>query len=182
MNENLKNPPQPDPDTAGPSATKKCPWPRPNNAKKAKKGSDIYNKLCWTSTEPPQPMRRYLFDGKPGVDDIVQSCNLLEIFELIITDEIVNHIVTYSNLYANQSIGNKEFKKFSDYVTGRRLLLLKSDCVLPHWFIKECCTNRNSICTILKTTFLTTQGLEEFYHKIRWYYWKIFYILLIMRN
>ena len=77
-------------------------------------------------------MRRYLFDGKPGVDAIVQSCNLLEIFELIITDEIVNHIVTYSNLYANQSIGNKEFKKFSDYVTGRRLLLLKSDCVLPH--------------------------------------------------
>ena len=111
MNENLKNPPQPDPDTAGPSATKKCPWPRPNNAKKAKKVSDIYNKLCWTSTEPPQPMRRYLFDGKPGVNDIVQSCNLLESFELIITDEIVNHIVTYLNLYANQSIGNKEFKK-----------------------------------------------------------------------
>ena len=56
-------------------------------------------------------MRRYLFDGKPGVNDIVQSCNLLESFELIITDEIVNHIVTYLNLYANQSIGNKEFKK-----------------------------------------------------------------------
>ena len=38
---------------------------------------------------------------------------LLEIFELIVTDEIVDHIVTYSNLYANQSIGNKEFKKTS---------------------------------------------------------------------
>ena len=31
---------------------------------------------------------------------------LLEIFELIVTDEIVDHIVTYSNLHANQSIGN----------------------------------------------------------------------------
>ena len=31
---------------------------------------------------------------------------LLEIFELIVTDDIVDHIVTYSNLHANQSIGN----------------------------------------------------------------------------
>ena len=58
-------------------------------------------------------MRRYLFDGQPGVNDIVQSCDLLEIFELIVTDEIIDHIVIYSNLYANQSIGNKEFKKTS---------------------------------------------------------------------
>ena len=58
-------------------------------------------------------MIRHSFDGKPGVNVIVQSCDPLEIFELIVTDEIVDHIVTYSNLYANQSIGNKEFKKTS---------------------------------------------------------------------
>ena len=33
MNENLKEPPQPDPDTAGPSAPKKRPRPTPNNVK-----------------------------------------------------------------------------------------------------------------------------------------------------
>ena len=49
MNENLKEPPQSDPDTAGPSTPKKRPRrPRPNNVK--------YNELCWTSTELPQPM------------------------------------------------------------------------------------------------------------------------------
>ena len=51
-------------------------------------------------------MRRHLFDGQPDVNEI-------EIFEFIVTDEIVDHIVTYSNLYANQSIGDKEFKKTS---------------------------------------------------------------------
>ena len=38
-------------------------------------------------------------------------CDQLEIFELIISDEIVDDIGAYSNLYANQSIGNKELKK-----------------------------------------------------------------------
>ena len=36
MNENLEEPPQqPDPETAGSSAPKKCYGPRPNNAKKS---------------------------------------------------------------------------------------------------------------------------------------------------
>ena len=58
-------------------------------------------------------MRKHSSDGQPGVNVIVQSCDPLENFELIVTDEIVDHTVTYSNLYANQSIGNKEFKKTS---------------------------------------------------------------------
>ena len=58
-------------------------------------------------------MRRHLFDRQPGVNDIVQSYDLLKIFKLIVTDEIVDHTVTYSNLYVNQSSGNKELKKTS---------------------------------------------------------------------
>ena len=111
--ENLEELSQPDPDAADPSAPKKRSWSRPNNAKKAKKGSDKYNELNWALTDPPQPMRRHLFDGQPGVNFIVQSCDSLEFFELIVTDEIVDHIATYSNLYASKSIGNKEFKKTS---------------------------------------------------------------------
>ena len=110
MNENLEEPPQLDPDTAGSSAPKKHHRPNPNNAKKAKIGSDKYNELCWTSIESPQLMRRHLIDGQPGLNIIVKSCDTLEILELIVTDEIVDHIVTYSNLYANQSIGNKKLK------------------------------------------------------------------------
>ena len=61
MNENLKEPPQPDPDTAGPP--KKRPRPRPNNVK--------YCELCWTSTKPPQPMRKHLFHEQPGVNNVI---------------------------------------------------------------------------------------------------------------
>ena len=57
-----EKPPQPDPDTPDPSAPKKRPRTRPNNAKKAKKGSDKYNQPCWKSTEPPQPMRIHSSD------------------------------------------------------------------------------------------------------------------------
>ena len=102
-----------DPDILLASLPKKRFRPRPNNAKKTKKGSDKYKELCSTSTEPPQPMRRHLFDRQPGVNVFAQSCDPLKIFELIVTDEIVDQIVTYSNLYANQSIDNKEFKKTS---------------------------------------------------------------------
>ena len=38
--------PQPHPDTAGLSSLKKRPRSRPNNAKKARQGSDKYNELC----------------------------------------------------------------------------------------------------------------------------------------
>ena len=31
-----------------------------NQAKRAKKGSDKYSGVSWTSAEPPQPMRRHL--------------------------------------------------------------------------------------------------------------------------
>ena len=66
-------PPQPDPDTAGLSAPKKHCRPRQNNAKKAKKGSDEHSELCWTSAEPPQPMRIHLFDEQPVVNVIVEN-------------------------------------------------------------------------------------------------------------
>ena len=92
MNENLEEPPQPDPDTAGSSARKKHHRPNPNNAKKTKIGSDKYNELCWTSTESPQLMRRHLIDGQPVLNIIVKICDTLEILELIVTDEIVDHI------------------------------------------------------------------------------------------
>ena len=51
-----QEPAQPYPDTAGSSAPKKHPRTRPNNTTKAKKGSDRYYELYWTSTEPPPPM------------------------------------------------------------------------------------------------------------------------------
>ena len=97
MYEDLREPPQPDRDTAGSSAPKTHPRPKPNNAKKAKEFSDQYNELCWISTEPPQPMRRHLSDGQPGVSAIVEICDPLEFFELIVADEIVDHIA--ANLF-----------------------------------------------------------------------------------
>ena len=62
LNENLEEPAKPDPDSAGSFVPKKCSRLKPNNAKKARKGSDKYNELCWTSTQPRQSIR-HLFDG-----------------------------------------------------------------------------------------------------------------------
>ena len=86
---------------------------------------------------------------------IVQSCDTLEIFELIVTDEIVDHIVTYSNLYANQSTGNKEFKKISrlckwEGITAPEIRLYLAKLIY-----------RKTICIILKTNFLRPQALDE---------------------
>ena len=67
-------------------------------------------------------MKRHLFDGQPGVNEIVQSCDPFDFFELIVPGEIVDNNVTYSNLDAN-----KGFKKHLDYVSWRTILLLKSD-------------------------------------------------------
>ena len=67
--------PQQDPDILPASLTKKRFRPRPNNAKKTKKGSDKYKELCCTSTEPPQPMRRHLFDRQPCVNVFVFARN-----------------------------------------------------------------------------------------------------------
>ena len=42
-------------------------------------------------------MRRHLSDGQPGVSAIVEICDPLEFFELIVADEIVDHIA--ANLF-----------------------------------------------------------------------------------
>ena len=86
---------------------------------------------------------------------IVQSCDTLEIFELIVTDEIADHIVTYSNLYANQSTGNKESKKISrlckwEGITAPEIRLYLAELIY-----------RKTICIILKTNFLRPQALDE---------------------
>ena len=165
-----EEPAQPYPDTAGSSAPKKHPRTRPNNTKKAKKGSDRYYELYWTSTEPPPPMWRHLFDGLPVLNNIVQSCDLLKIFEIIVTDEIVDHIVTYSNLYANQSISSNKFKKPSRLCKWKDISAPEIRLYLATLIYHGMFTNRKSISIILKTNFLRPQGLEELYHNIRWYY------------
>ena len=66
---------------------------------------------------------------------------------------------SHCNLFkfiSNQFIGIKSLRKHADYVSSRTLLILKSDCILPHWCIMECCANRKSICIILKAHFETT--------------------------
>ena len=58
-------------------------------------------------------MTRPFFSEQPDIRNIVNRCEPLEISELIVTDKIIDNIVTYSNLSATQFLGNKEFKKSS---------------------------------------------------------------------
>jgi len=47
------------------------------------------------------------------VNIIVESPEPINIFELIVTDKIVDHIVRYFNLYAEKMMANKKYKKSS---------------------------------------------------------------------
>lgn len=67
--------------------------------------------------------RRRTFDSQPGTKHVATSIELIDIFELTVTDKIVNNIVYYTNLYFRQPIGNKEIKNILG--NGQKLLLLK---------------------------------------------------------
>ena len=58
-----------------------------------------YTELSWMSTECSDYEETF-FIVKPGVHNTVKSCEPLEIFESIVTDEIIDHVATNSNLYA----------------------------------------------------------------------------------
>ena len=55
-------------------------------------------------------MRR-LFTGVPGISATVARESPIDIFELMITDELVEIIVEQTNLYFQQNIVGKIFKK-----------------------------------------------------------------------
>ena len=51
------------------------------------------------------PREKFVFTGQPGISDDVLDCeNPLDFFKLIITDELVDLIVNYTNIYADQMI------------------------------------------------------------------------------
>ena len=53
-----------------------------------------YNNLSWEDIPPQVGMKRVPFNGKPGVKHFF-------------TDELIEHIVYYANLFAEQSIAEK---------------------------------------------------------------------------
>ena len=109
-------------------------------------------------------MRKHLFYGLPGVN-VVQSCDSLEIFELIVTDEVVDHIETYSNLYANQSIGNKKFQKTSRLCKWENIAAPEIRLYLAALIYRGMLYKRKEHSYYTKN-FLIPQGLEELDHKI----------------
>ena len=56
-------------------------------------------------------MKRRLFIGVPGISATVVTESPIDIFELMITDELVEIIVEQTNLYFQQNIVGKIFKK-----------------------------------------------------------------------
>ena len=58
-------------------------------------------------------MKRRLFTGVPGIPGTVSTESPIDIFELMITDELVDIIVEQTNLYFQQNIIGKIFKKSS---------------------------------------------------------------------
>ena len=53
-------------------------------------------------------MKRVPFNGKPGVNASIISSEPIQIFEHFFTDEPIEHIVYYTNLFAEQGIAEKQ--------------------------------------------------------------------------
>ena len=58
-------------------------------------------------------MKRSLFIGVPEISIAVTTENSIDIFELMITDELIEIIVEQTNLYFQQNLVGKTIKKQS---------------------------------------------------------------------
>jgi len=74
---------------------------------------DKFENAKWQKEAPLGDMKRLQFYGTPGVSNIIQSDDPLEIFELMLTNEIVDYITQQTNLYFIQNVGGKVFKPTS---------------------------------------------------------------------
>ena len=89
--------------------------------KKKKVGK--YDELEWQKDPPVQDMKKQQFIDTLGMLHAVQSTEPIDIFEMMITDELVEYIATQTNLYFKQNISGKIFKATSLVIRH----LIKSD-------------------------------------------------------
>ena len=80
---------------------------------KRKKPTEKYEGIKWQKEPPIGGMKRRLFTGVPGISATVATEGPIDIFELMITDELVEIIVEQTNLYFQQNLVGKIFKKSS---------------------------------------------------------------------
>ena len=86
----------------------------PKQRKRAAKNISKYSNVKWTETEPTPAMRRHEFVGdEPGVTEHVTSNEPIDIFEIFVTDDLIELIVENTNLYAAQSMEGKEYARTS---------------------------------------------------------------------
>ena len=80
---------------------------------KRKNPTEKYEGIKWQKEPPIGRMKRRLFTGVPGISATVATKSAIQIFELMINDEYVEIIVEQTNLYFQQNIVGKIFKKSS---------------------------------------------------------------------
>ena len=91
---------------------------RPANSSKAeqnkrKKPTDVYEGIKWQKEPAIGGMKKRLFTGAPGISATAATETPIDIFELMITGELVEIIVEQTNLHFQQNIVWKIFKKSS---------------------------------------------------------------------
>ena len=80
---------------------------------KRKKVIDKYSSTKWVEEPPVGNMTRRQFIGVPGLGHEVKNKEPIELFELMITDELVEYITEQTNLYFKQNLVGKTFTKHS---------------------------------------------------------------------
>ena len=80
---------------------------------KRKKVIDKYSSTKWVEEPPVGNMTCWQFIGVPGLGHKVKNKEPIELFELMITDELVEYITEQTNLYFKQNLVGKTFTKHS---------------------------------------------------------------------
>ena len=70
--------------------------------KKRKKPTDKYTGIKWQKEHPTGGMKRRLFTGVSGISAAVTAENLIDVFEFMITDELLIIFVEHTNLCFNK--------------------------------------------------------------------------------
>ena len=74
----------------------------------------------WERNPPHYGIAQLDFTGPSDINtDVVQGSDPLYLFELMFTDELVNHIVSMTNNYATQCIAAPDFKLSVRMKNGR---------------------------------------------------------------
>lgn len=138
--------------------------------KKKKVGK--YDELEWQKDPLVGDMKKQQFIGTPGISYAVQSTEAIDIFEMMITDDLVEYITKQTNLCFKQNISGKIFKPMRHLINSDGELCNSIDIRLYIASLLYRTIIHKHIAYMYCTQdlyYLKLLDSKGFYHKISWH-------------